>query len=164
MPETAPEDNLERARRRGRRVGIVVFSVFVSGITLVWSAQIVSQVWAKRPSPTTQPCRTGLISLIGAIERARSAAAAQTGGERAALTRFRQQLAPEWLRRETLEAECRDDPAAARALRQIDELRYAEEHAVRHESIDLAARRRRVKELRGEILRSGISGPAPHRE
>lgn len=125
-----------------------MFVLLVVGFTAVCSAQILVQVFGKAPvHDVSTNCRQGLLALIGAVRRARAAAAAETGGERAALARFRAALEPEWSDKPTLDVACRSDAEAQRALGEIELLRYAEEHAVRYEAVDLAPRRRRVRAL-----------------
>jgi hypothetical protein len=150
----APPGRIERARKRGQRVAIVIFSIFVVGITGTFTSQIIRQVWfptARNPGPST--CRDGVRGLIAAVRRAREAAAAETGGERAALSRFRERLAPEWDGRDGLGISCQGDPLGERALRDVDRLRYGEEHAIRYEAVDLADRRRTVQSLERELDR-----------
>jgi len=139
-------------RRRGRRLGIAVFGVIVAGITLLWSAQIIAQVWWPPPGPKVTNCREGVRHLLGALRRARAAAAQEPNGERAALARFRQALDPEWRTQEALAPLCRSDAEAARALTQLTALRYAEEHAVRYEAVALAEQRRRVDAIARDLL------------
>jgi hypothetical protein len=145
-----PDDHRrERLTRLGRRIGIGVFALIVAGLTALWSTQIILQVW--NPPPPTGPvppsCRAGILGLASALERARSAAAQEANGERAALARFRQALGPEWDARPALEPLCQTDAVAWEALSQLSALRYAEEHAVRYEAVALAAQRRRVDAL-----------------
>jgi hypothetical protein len=153
MPEIAPVMRPKASRGWGRRLGLVLFGLIVSGLTLIWSLQIIRQVWFPEVGPLDQDCRTGTRGLISALERARKAAAAETGDERAALARFRAQLDPEWQKRAALERACRDDPAQASALQDVIQLRYAEEHAVRYETVDLARLRRRVYALEPALHR-----------
>jgi hypothetical protein len=142
----------ERARRRGRRIAIAVFALLLASFTLVCSLQIIWQVWGS-PSPVREvSCRQGLRDLIMAVRRARSAAASESGGELAALSRFRSALEPEWRDRPSVGQSCQRDPKTGGALRAIEELRYAEEHAVRYEAVDLASQRRRVEALERELL------------
>lgn len=142
----------ERARRTGRRAGIVVFGLFVTTITAIWSIQIILQVWTPTGGETSLPCRQALIGLITAVERARTAAANQDGGEKAALEQFRRQLSPEWDDRDAVARVCAGDREALRGLREVDVLRYSEEHSIRHEAVDLARRRRFARQLKGELL------------
>jgi hypothetical protein len=57
---------------------------------------------------------------------------------------FRETLRPEWEAHDTIVKSCAGDEWALRALEQIDRLRWAEEHAVRYESVELAPSRQRV--------------------
>ena len=136
-----------RAERLGRRVGLAVFAVLVCGITLTWTVQIIQQTFYPTGSAGETACRPGAVALIGAVRRARLEADAETRGERAAVTRFRAALAPEWDGRDALGITCRGDSVGEHALREIDRLRYAEEHATRYEAVDLARRRRDVATL-----------------
>jgi hypothetical protein len=81
------------------------------------------------------------------VERARQAYAASAGDEdeRAALSRYRGALEPEWSQRKAVEAACAGDATGRQRLKDVIALRYAEEHAVRYESLDLAPLRRRLK-------------------
>lgn len=97
--------------------------------------------------------------LIAALQRARQAAAAEEFGERASLDRFRRALLPEWRMRGELASICSSDPWAAEALPAIDRLRYAEEHAVRYESVDLAPSRRHVMAIEHTIISHQRGGP-----
>jgi hypothetical protein len=150
---STPPDPLDRARRRGARVAIAIFGVIVSAITALWAGQIIQQVWFPRPSASAALCRPGIQGLIDSVRRARAAADAETGGERAAVARFRKALEPEWDSREALSSACHGDPLAERALRDVDRLRYAEEHATRYEAVDLAARRRDIQTVERDLSR-----------
>ena len=144
---------VELFRRRGRRAGIAVYSLLVGGFTVVCAAQIIGQVWGRpEPSVLAVTCREGTSSLIAAIRRSQKAAQAETRGERAAVTRFRAELQPEWGRRAAVVERCRGDRPALRALREIDRLRYAEEHAVRYEAVELARRRRRIRAVEARLF------------
>lgn len=92
-------------------------------------------------------CRPGMADLAVALRRARAAAALGPADERASLEHFRNALLPEWSRRTSLTLACRSDPWARSALSDLDSLRFAEEHALRYESVDLAPSRRRVQAL-----------------
>jgi len=139
--------NLSPGQRLGRRIGIAVFALIVSGATAIWTVQILSAVFAPPVFAVAKECRSGSQDLLTAVRRASLAAAAESGDERAALARFRAALEPEWSRRASLDALCRTDPKAQAALAEIDALRYAEEHAVRYEAVGLAPQRRRVQAL-----------------
>jgi hypothetical protein len=141
-------------------VAIVVFGLIVSSITAVWSTQIVLQVWRPTAAATITDCRGGVVSLYRAVQRARSAAAANATGERAALDRFRRALQPEWSARPSLDAACASDSGAAAVLRQLDQLRYAEEHAVRYEASGLSEQRLRVGQLARNLNRNTNERPS----
>ena len=149
-----PPDRDAAVRRRGRIFGIGVFIVLVTTFTVVCAIQILVQVWAPSGAATDGDCRQGLQRLVTALERARRAAAAETGGERAALRQFRKNLMPEWSARPTLTQRCESEQALKRGLRQVDLLRYAEEHAVRYEATDVARLRLKVAQLRARLAES----------
>jgi hypothetical protein len=140
-----------RVRRSGRRVGILVFAVFVSVPTLLWTFQIMETLFFPPSGPPPPSCDLGLLSLLRAVDRARLAARRESVGERRSLQRFRAALEPEWSSRPALDAVCRGAPANARRLRELDALRYAEEHAVRYEATALAGQRQRARELEHEL-------------
>jgi hypothetical protein len=84
-------------------------------------------------------------------ETARNVAAQETGGEQASLDAFRSSLAAAWQKRPALERACAGDARAEVMLREIDELRYAEEHAVRYEAVRLSPERKRATALAEEL-------------
>jgi len=129
-----------------------VFALLVAGFTAVSATEIFIQVWAPPTVPTAMSCHQGTRGLIFAVRRARQAAAAETGGERAMLDQFRRALQPEWSHRAAIGSRCKGDQEALKALAVIDELRYAEESAVRYESSDLARRRREVQAIEGRMF------------
>ena len=90
----APEDRAVRLRRRGRSVALTAFVLLIAGLTAVWSAQIIQQVLAPEPAGPGLECRPGVRALIAAVRHARKAAGQETGGERAAMERFRAALNP----------------------------------------------------------------------
>ena len=143
----ADKPKLSPAALTGRRIGIGIFGLIVSAATASWTIQILFAVFAPPIIADAKECRGGTRDLLGAVRRARLAAAAETGGERAALGRFRAALEPEWNTRASLDAACSSDPLARAALTEIDALRYAEEHAVRYEAVGLAPQRRRAQAL-----------------
>ena len=145
-------DRRARLRKRGRRLGIVVFAVLVASVTALWSVQIILQVWDPEVSDSATDCRAGVRDLVASLRRARDAAAQEPNGERAALARFRRALLPEWQALAAIDRRCRSDPQAAHALSRITALRYAEEHAVRYEAVALAEQRRRVDAIARELL------------
>ena len=151
---TAVESSSQGAvRKRGRTIGNVVFAATVTLFTVVCSIQILAQAWATPAVPADAPvpeCRAGLSALISAIHRARTAAS-QVSGEHAALTTFRNALLPEWSTRPAYDARCAGDAEALKSLGEIDRLRYAEEHALRYEALDVAGRRTRVQALERQL-------------
>ena len=142
------------ARRRGRAAGAATLFVIVTTFTVVCSIQIIGQAWRPSSSDATVDCRPGIEGLIVAVRRARIAAANGTGGEREAMQRFREALLPEWAARGGLEVRCQSDPEATRALGEVDRLRYAEEHALRYEALDVAGRRRAVETIAQKLRES----------
>lgn len=154
MDEATVRDGQQRLRRTGRRVGIVAFAIIVAGATALWTVQIIQQVWVQDPlrGGRVGSCRSALGDLIVALQRARAAAARERNGERAALSRFRQALLPEWGQRSAVNVACRGDASAEGALSRLDALRYAEEHAVRYEAVALAEQRRQVDAIARELL------------
>lgn len=108
-------------------------------------------IFFRAPGPAPASCEGGLLELLRAVDRARQAAREESGGERQSLARFRTALDPEWQTRPALDALCRGVPAEARRLREVDALRYAEEHAVRYEATALARQRQRARELEHEL-------------
>jgi hypothetical protein len=137
---------LERRRLAGRRAGIAIFGTIFAGATLLWTFQILTAVWGSAP-PSPAGCAGGTASLERAVERARQAYALLPGDEdeRAALARYRNALEPEWEQQKAVVAACRGDAAGRKRLKDVIALRYAEEHAVRYESLGLAPLRRRLQ-------------------
>lgn len=142
----AQDTRIERIRRRGRTLGILVFAAIVASFTLVCTIQICLQVWAPRIEQGPVDCRAGVLELYRALEQARQAAAREAG-EQAALRSFRDTLATSWKREPAVARACASDPMGQQALRELSRLRYAEEHAVRYEASELAAQRRHVERL-----------------
>ena len=147
-------------QRLGRRLGIAVFGLIVSGATATWTIQILYAVFAPPVLSMAKECRAGTRDLLTAVRRASLAAAAESGDERAALGRVRAALEPEWSTRASLDSVCKGDRQAQAALAEIDALRYAEEHAVRYEAVGLAPQRRRVQALY-QFESDGPKRPAP---
>jgi hypothetical protein len=146
-----PGPTVPRAVRLGRRLGIALFAVLVSVPTVVWSLQIMKVVWSPSRGPEPPSCKAGQIGLLRAVERGRAAAAGLVEpSERESLARFRAALTPEWDSRPNLDDLCRA-PEERKILREIDGLRYAEEHAVRYEATTLARDRRRARDLEREL-------------
>jgi hypothetical protein len=149
------EDRAARARRRGRFVGVALFALLLGSFTVVSSSQVIAQAFFPAGPDVRVDCRAGLLDLIRAVRAARHAAEGEAGGERAALERFRGALEPAWSRRPALAEACEQHPDHRAALRSVDRLRYAEEHAVRYEGAELAKLRRRVQALEQELSTDG---------
>ena len=148
--KAAPE--VERASRAGRRAGYLVLGVLVSAFTAVCALEIIRQVWFHESGPEQADCRAGLLRLVQAVDRARAAAiATQLSDDQAALARFRHSLDPEWELKSAVAAACKGDPKTSNALKQIEQLRYAEEHAVRYEARNLSRQRHRVERTLSEL-------------
>jgi hypothetical protein len=140
-----------RARRLGRRIGIGVFAALVAIPTLLWTYQIMLALFFPDPGPRPASCLAGTRGLLEGLERARVAARVESAGERQSLARFRMALGPAWEGRAELDALCSQSQKERDRLREIDALRYAEEHAVRYEATALAHQRQRARELEHEL-------------
>lgn len=138
------DNPFERATRTGRRLGIALFALLTGSFTAASSAQVLYQGFAASSGSEVTDCRPGLLGLISSLHRAQQTAMNDGKGERHRLEQFRSSLLPEWQNRDTLTRLCASDPIGRDALSQIDRLRWAEEHAVRYESVDLAPSRQRV--------------------
>jgi len=158
MSQSSPRR--ERARRRGGAIAVGIYASVLGGLTLMWSVQIIQQVWSQSGT-TDVDCRAGVQSLLDAVRMARRSAGAETGGERAAVERFRAELQPEWAERQAIGKRCQGDEPGRRLLREVDLLRYAEERSVRSDAVDVARRRRRVQSLEAEIMAHGPPSVAP---
>lgn len=145
---------MQVSTRRGRTAGTVLLVVLLTTFTAVCSVQIIQQAWNPPGWTGGATCREGTLGLIGAVHRAREAAARSTGGERVALAMFRGALEPEWSLRADLGRRCATEPSIRRALPQIDRLRFAEEHALRYEALDVAGWRREVDAIEQRLRES----------
>lgn len=130
-----------------------MLGVLVTGFTAVCTVEILGQVWFQEVKSTKLDCRSGLLGLVQAVDRARTAVgkAPVSGGPSAALAVFRSSLEPEWSDREAVALVCQQNPTTSKALKQIEQLRYAEEHAVRYEAHNLSRQRRLVQDLLEEL-------------
>lgn len=155
-----PEDTAhERARRSGRRVAIAIYGVFVGLFIVVASGNVIWRLYG--PTSITTPaisCSEGLRELVVAIERAREAASSTPEvSETRALARFRDALRPEWDGQPLIAVRCANEKELRAALDTIERLRYAEEHAVRIESSELAPLRLAVRNLMSGLLGSSTT-------
>jgi len=145
-PPRQPLSPAARRRLTGQRAGVAIFSCVFAGATLWWTFQILSAVWGSAP-PSAAGCADGTAKLQQAVERARDTYARGAGDEdeRTALSRYRGALEPEWSQEKGIAAACRGKVPGEKHLRDVIALRYAEEHAVRYESLGLAPIRRRLQ-------------------
>lgn len=140
------------------------FVVFVAA-SAVW--QITAQIYFP-PGPTEPPpfedCRGGLLAFYGSIDQARAASravpATGDGDPEEALRRYRANLEPLWRHRQTVASMCRGTRHEG-LLDAIEQLRYSEEHSVRHQAHELTALRRRVSQLVAEQLPSPEGSDTP---
>lgn len=125
-------------------------------------------VWDPPSGPPPASCAAGMSGLLQALDRARAAARMSNAGERKNLAQFRAGLLPEWESRPALEPLCEAEPRLRHLLKEVDALRYAEEHAIRYEAGALAGQRWRARELERELEREAGPGSAttvePHPE
>lgn len=155
-PETTPE---ERTRRRGRRVALVIYGAFVGLFIVIASGNVIWQLYgASAITKAAIPCSESLRELVSAVDRAREAASSTPEvSETKALARFREALRPEWDRQPLVASSCADEKELRAALDTIERLRYAEEHAVRIESSELAPLRLAVRNLMNGPLGSSTT-------
>jgi len=135
------------AQRLGRRIGIAAFAGLMALFVAVCSVQILYQGFHSVKVETQASCRAAIYQFIGEIRNARAAAAVEVQGERAAMARFRSALSLEKTTQKSIEQQCRTDTWGKHALEAVDEWRWAEENAVRYESVDLAPSRRRIQAI-----------------
>jgi hypothetical protein len=138
----------DKAEKRGRAAGYLVLGLLVTAFTAVCTVEIITQAWQEPENAPEISCRQGLSRLVRAHDRAREAALQEASGERAAVWAFRAALAPEWDHDAALGRRCARDPQNGAAFQEIEQLRYAEEHAVRYEATGLSRHRRRVSALK----------------
>lgn len=153
---------IDRAQKTGRRIGTGLFALFVGTFTIVCSVEVLHQGFFPRADasmPETVECRAGLQALVSSLASARTRAAASTPGERTRLAQFRGALGATWQNRYYIERRCQSDAWALKALERIDELRWAEEHAVRYESADLAPSRQQVAEIEKALADATATKP-----
>lgn len=153
---------IDRAQKTGRRIGTALFALLIGTFTIVCSAQVLIQGFSERSSASAGAdieCREGLRALVAALSDARSRAKSADPEERSRLMQFRDAVRGTWKNRYEIERRCKADPWALKALEQIDELRWAEEHAVRYESANLAPSRQQVSEIEKVLADSTSTKP-----
>jgi len=143
-------ERLRGAQSTGQRFGIGLFAVVVTSFVVVCSAQILYQGFHSRTVAVAGECRAVMAKLVYSVRVARGNAG-NVADERIALHRFRDTLGPQWQARPQLDRLCRSDPWAREAISAIDEWRWAEETAIRYESVDLAPSRRRVQVIEARL-------------
>lgn len=158
-PQPSVPPYILAARKRGRRIALVIYYGLVVFVCLAGAVQVTRQVlWNPIRSAPFSDCREGMAALVRALERARTAAPGNDG-EDLAVERFRNALEPEWSYWDSIAQSCQGNVERERALDAIKRLRYAEEHAARWEAGDLAPLRRRVQELTNKEF--GSAGGTP---
>jgi hypothetical protein len=157
MAESAPSPR----QRTGRRAALVAYWALVVSISVAAAASVTLQVFAAPPGPAFASCEAGLRALSAAVDRARGAAAASEGDEDDAIARFRRALEPDWSGVDGVAASCRGKAENQRTLDALERLRYAEEHAVRRESGELAPLRRRVQAVVDALPPPPAQNPRP---
>lgn len=161
VPSSEPALGRRPRLSPGRRAGLFVVGLLAVALSATCTTQIVLAVWFPKGDAEGVSCRSGLLGLAAAVQRAREQAATEgPQGERAALNVFREALAPEWDQLPGVRQACREDPEAQRSLRTVELLRYAEERAVRYEALGLSPLRQRVVALQRELGQSVESRPS----
>jgi hypothetical protein len=152
--KAAPEPD-RRPRKTGRRAGQLFYYGLCVAIAASGSWQITRQVFFERPAepPPWSTCDEGLRALYRAIGAARAAAEQEASDEaEAALRRFREVAGQAWRFRDAVSESCSASPDRTALLDAMEQLRYSEEHDVRHQAAELAARRRRVRQQVAQTL------------
>lgn len=145
------------AERVGQRVSLGLYIGLVTAFTLICSLQVILQAWATPAIGLPVNCPQKAESLLQGLRRAREAAR-KGDSEQHSLELFRTALGPDWDAKNSIANACANNAPSSRLIREIDQLRYAEEHAVRYEARELTQRRQRVSTLEREL---GLD-PAPH--
>ena len=148
MSEASPQ---QAAQKFGRRIGIAAFSTLLALFVVVCSTQILYQGFHSKTVAIASDCRQGIRQFITEIRLARAAAAIEVLGERAAMAKFRSVMILDHSARKSLEQPCNGDSWGRDALQAVDEWRWAEENAVRYESVDLAPSRRRIEAIESQL-------------
>lgn len=149
-----------RAALLGRNLAIALFGLLIGGAVGVWSVQIILQGFRPEEPPLALECRPAVVQLVHAVRRARQSAAKQPS-EHQAIVAFRAELAESWKLFPSVERACSSDPESLRALRQLESLRFAEEHTVRYEARDVALWRRALEQLDHDWSKSRSSLVTP---
>jgi hypothetical protein len=138
----------EKLRRKARRWVQAIYVVFIMVFVAALLVEVTVQALVRSPGQESAgQCASGIVSLMNALEHARSAACKTEVTEEQALTVFRGNLEPAWSKLSTIRRACEDSKANIETLDAVEYLRYAEENAVRRESSELADLRRQAREL-----------------
>jgi hypothetical protein len=140
-----------KALGRARLIGTGLFGTVVAVLTIVFSVQIILQAWDPGALEPNAQCHEGLRTLLSALDRARQSAAKHSA-ELEAVAAFRAELTGTWDAQGALATLCAKEPQAARLLREIHALRYAEEQAVRRDAHELSRTRLDVQQLASKLL------------
>ena len=145
-----PDRQERKARRKGRRGVMIGYFVLVVVVIGICTVQVTTQAIGRlggTHSDAPVDCVPGIRSLVVAVDRARTAAAASHQDESEAVALFRSSLEPEWARRGDIERACQGDPARLETLDAVIHLGFAEEHAVRRDAVELSEIRRKAADL-----------------
>lgn len=155
MAETSSQDAARR--RRGKVAALAIFYTLVVGFTLAAAAQITVQVYFAGGAAWPGDCGGGLRALARATEEARGASEGAELEPEAALRQFRGKLGAAWASRDSIERVCRatGDKTLISAFDTLEQLRYAEENAIRRNGRDLTPLRRQVQALLAGPLSDG---------
>ena len=127
------------------------FGAILATFVVVCSVQILYQGFHTPRSTMSTDCRGALRQHIHDIRQARAAAEVEVLGERAAMAKFRSAMTLSPAALHSIENQCRYDSWARSALQAVDEWRWAEENAVRYESVDLAPSRRKIQTIESTV-------------
>ena len=161
---TEPADAQDTSRRGPRFVARRVAQALYYGLVVFVAAAAVWQITGQVFFPTApvEPppfadgdggLRAFYASIEGAKATSRAVPADGDDDPEAALRRYRAALEPLWRHRPAVAEMCRGTSHEG-LLDAIEQLRYSEEHSVRHQAHELTALRRRVSQLVAEQLPS----------
>jgi hypothetical protein len=125
----------------------LLLGLLVSAFTAVCTFEIIGQVWFPKVESSQSDCYLGIRHLVQALDRARTVGRERAKWQRGRAGRRRVSACPRarvaraGQPLDRLQGQC----SGLRALKQIDQLRYAEEHAVRYEARNLSRHRREVE-------------------
>jgi hypothetical protein len=150
---TDQQDAREQHRRKAKRFIFIGYFCLVTVVIAISISQVARQVYAEPAQVPAVRCSEELVRLMSAIDRATTKAQGSLGPAQDVLPQFRSDLSPEWDRLEPLRKACSNEPHA-QALDAIEQLRYAEEHAVRRDSFELTDRRKQARLMLDQSLQA----------